>query len=661
MLASRAEVAAFQGEFWMTVADKDLRSIQEARALAQRAKVAQAALAGFSQEAVDRIVDAMAKAVLPEAERLARLAHEETGFGNVKDKTLKNTFVSKNVHEYIKPIRTVGILREDKEKGIVEIAEPMGVVAAIVPSTNPTSTAIFKALVSIKARDAVVMTPHPSAKNCILEAVRVMHGPAVAAGLPPDALSCLSEVSLEGTQELMRHRDTGVILATGGIGLVRAAYSSGKPAYGVGPGNVPVYIDRSADVAWAAQAITSSQSFDNATLCCSEQGVVLDRPIAEPFLSEMQRRGAYLADERETELLGKLCNRRGGMNPDVVGIDPWRIAEKAGFSVPKTTTVLLAHQGGVGKEWPLSIEILAPLLSVHTVDGWREGCRTCIAMLEYGGLGHTLAIYAKDQAVLDAFFLEKPANRILVNGPASQGAVGYSTNLVPSMSLGCGPQAGNITSDNISARHLVNIKRVAFLKKDWSDIERKDHARAATLLGGQGSDDAAPRGSGLPGDPALGTSGSARSSPGTPSGRSTAATVEVRSNWQGNPAVVVPAERASGTAAISAASATPFPLRPKTAAKPKSAPTFTRPREPDSFDSGSARGETFGAGGAAVAAVIARPAANASTAQRTSPFVGSALSPSEIQTLMQHAGAGCPLGPCKGCPHFEIPTGACTA
>jgi acyl-CoA reductase-like NAD-dependent aldehyde dehydrogenase len=566
----------------------------------------------------------MARAAASAAGDLARLAVEETGIGKVHYKVLKNLFGAEGTWASIQAEKTVGIVARDERLGVIEVATPAGVVAGIIPTTNPTSTAIFKALIAVKGRNAIVISPHPRARRCIGETAEVMRRAIERAGGPPDLVVCLSNPTIESTGALMKHKDVALILATGGSGLVTAAYSSGKPAYGVGPGNVPVYVDRSADVAWAAQAITSSQSFDNATLCCSEQGIVLDRPIAERFLAEMLRRGAYLADERETQLLGKLCNRRGHMNPDVVGLDPWRIAEMAGFVVPKSTTVLLARQGGVGKDWPLSIEILAPLLSVHEVDGWREGCTTCIAMLEYGGLGHTLAIHAKDQAVLDAFFLEKPANRILVNGPASQGAVGYSTNLVPSMSLGCGPQAGNITSDNISARHLVNIKRVAYLKRDWLDIETKDHARAAAILGGG---EPAPRGSGIAGDPAIGAGAPARST--------SAFAAETRSNWQGNPAVMPPAPRAA------APTATPIALRPR-------APTFTRPTAPPS------------GGGAVASAVLARPAAPPVPA-RTSPYVGAALDPAEIQTLMRHAGAGCPMGPCKGCPHFEIPTGACTA
>src|SRR5262245_8307318 len=250
----------------MALADKDLASIQQARTLVTAAREAARTLAGFTQEQVDRIVDAMAAAARQEAERLARMAHEETGFGTVKDKTLKNLFSATDVHAYIRPIRTVGILREDAARRVVEIAEPMGVVAAVIPSTTPTSTAIYKALISIKARNACVMSPHPSAEKCIVEAVRVMHGPAVAAGLPKDALACMTDVTLVGTQELMRHRHTGVILATGGMGLVRAAYSSGKPAYGVGPGNVPAYIERTADVKKAVRDVINGKTFDLGTL-----------------------------------------------------------------------------------------------------------------------------------------------------------------------------------------------------------------------------------------------------------------------------------------------------------------------------------------------------------------------------------------------------------
>jgi len=445
------------------VRDKDLLAIQQARALAAAAREAQKALKEFSQEQVDRIVEAMAGAARGEAERLGKLAHEETGFGNAKDKTLKNLFAAVDVLEYIRPLRTVGILREDKERRVVEIAEPMGVVAAVIPSTNPTSTAIFKALVSIKARNAVVMSPHPSARNCILETVRVMHGPAVAAGLPKDALSCLTEVSLEGTQELMRCRDTGVILATGGIGLVRAAYSSGKPAYGVGPGNVPAYIHQSADVPKAARDVMNGKTFDNGTLCSSEQSIVCDEAIKDQVIAEVKRNGGYFLSDAESAAVARVVVTPQRLaNPEIVGKPATYIAEKAGVKVPPETRALIAPLTGVGRDFPLSIEKLCPVLAFYVVKDWHEGCERVLQLLRYGGTGHTMAIHSRDDAVIREFALKKPVFRIVANSQSSMGATGYTTGLAPSMSLGCGAYAGNITSDNITPFHLINIKRLAY-------------------------------------------------------------------------------------------------------------------------------------------------------------------------------------------------------
>jgi len=445
------------------VRDKDLLSIQQARALAAAAREAQKIVKEFSQEQVDRIVEAMAAAARTEAERLARLAHEETGFGNTKDKTLKNLFSAVDVYEYIRPLRTVGILREDKERRVVEIAEPMGVVAAVIPSTNPTSTAIFKALVSIKARNAVVMSPHPSARNCILETVRVMHGPAVAAGLPKDALSCMTEVSLEGTQELMRCRDTGVILATGGIGLVRAAYSSGKPAYGVGPGNVPAYIHHSADVPKAVRDVINGKTFDYGTLCSSEQSMVCDEAIKDQVIAEAKKNGGYFLSEAESAAVARVVVTPQRLaNPEIVGKPAPYIAEKSGVKVPPETRALIAPLLGVGRDFPLSIEKLSPVLAFYVVKDWHEGCERVLQLLRYGGTGHTMAIHSRDDAVIREFALKKPVFRIVANSQSSMGATGYTTGLAPSMSLGCGAYAGNITSDNITPLHLINIKRLAY-------------------------------------------------------------------------------------------------------------------------------------------------------------------------------------------------------
>jgi len=447
----------------MAVKDSDLLSIQQARTLAAAAREAQKTLAGFSQEQVDRIVAAMAGAAKDQAERLARLAHEETGFGNVADKTKKNLFSAVDVHEYIRGMRTVGILREDKARRVVEIAEPMGVVAAVIPSTNPTSTAIFKALVSIKGRNAVVMTPHPSARKCILETVKVMHGPAVAAGMPPDALSCMTEVSLEGTQELMRTRDVGVILATGGIGLVRAAYSSGKPAYGVGPGNVPAYIEKTADVPKAVRDVIAGKTFDYGTLCSSEQSIVCDEAIKDQVIAEVKKNGGYFLSDTEAAAVAKVVVTPQRLaNPEIVGKPAPYIAEKAGIKVPPDTRVLLAPLAGVGRDFPLSIEKLSPVLAFYVVKDWHEGCERVLQLLRYGGTGHTMAIHSRDDAVIREFALKKPVFRIIANSQSSMGATGYTTGLAPSMSLGCGAYAGNITSDNITPLHLINVKRLAY-------------------------------------------------------------------------------------------------------------------------------------------------------------------------------------------------------
>jgi len=464
--ALRGEACYDPGRQMSAASPAETPSVLQARALAARAKEAQRALAGFTQEEVDRVVAAMAQAARGEAERLARLAHEETGFGNVVDKTAKNLFCAVNVHDYIRGLRTVGILREDKEARVVEIAEPMGVVAAVIPSTNPTSTAICKALISIKARNAVVMSPHPSAKRCILETEQVMAKAARAAGLPDGAIACMSDVDLAGTQELMKCRDTGVILATGGIGLVRAAYSSGKPAYGVGPGNVPAYIERTADVPKAVRDVINGKTFDYGTLCSSEQALVCDEAISEQVIAEAKKNGGYFLSVAESAALAKVVVTAQGLaNPEIVGRPATTIAKKAGLSVPESTRVLLAPLEGVGRDYPLSIEKLCPVLAFYVVKDWHEGCQRCLELLRFGGVGHTLGIHSRDDTVIREFALKKPVFRIIANSQTSMGATGYTTGLAPSMSLGCGAYAGNITSDNITPMHLLNVKRLAYERR----------------------------------------------------------------------------------------------------------------------------------------------------------------------------------------------------
>lgn len=623
--------------------DPDLRALQEVRDYVSRARVACEAIHGWSQTRVDEVCKALVDAAARSAYDLAKLAVEETGIGRVHYKILKNLFAAEGTWASIKDEKTVGVIARDARKGLVEVATASGVIAGIIPTTNPTSTAIFKSLIALKGKNAIVISPHPRARRCIGETVEVLRRALERMGAPQDLVLSLSNPTIESTGALMKHKDVAIILATGGTGLVRAAYSSGKPAYGVGPGNVPCYVDRSADVALAARTVVQSQSFDNGTFCCSEQALVLDKPIEAQFLEHIRRAGAYVCNEEETRKLAALCNKGGHMNPDVVGQDPWKLAEWAGFKVARETTLLLAHQGGVGKDWPLSIEILAPVLSVHSVDGWREGCAVSMQILRYDGLGHTCAVWARDEQVLESWFLEKPASRIIVNGPSSQGAVGYSTNLVPSVSLGCGPQAGNITSDNISARHLVNIKRVAYPRQDWESVQQRDHARAARMGGEE-----APRGSLLPGDPAL--------SGGAPS-RSSAFAAPAASNWQGNASLreAAPTQPQRASAATTA-SATP-------------APTFSTPKVSAAVKSpgGTPAAAPLASGGSAGSS--APRAANSSTPAPVnvpSPagrahFAGGSLSVDEIQSMMSHAGAGCPMGPCKGCPHHNVATGACHA
>jgi acetaldehyde dehydrogenase (acetylating) len=447
----------------MPLEDKDLVSIQQARQLAAQARLAQKELARFDQAQVDTVVEAMAKAAAAAAEELARLAYEETGFGNVADKTLKNRFAALDVAAYIRPMRTVGILREDPARRIVEIAEPMGVVAAIIPSTNPTSTTINKVLISIKSRNACVLSPHPSAERCILETFRVLSSAGRAVGLPEGALACMSGVTLEGTQELMRCRDTGVILATGGIGLVRAAYSSGKPAYGVGPGNVPAYVEKTADVPRAVRDIIAGKTFDYGTLCSSEQALICDRAIREAVVAEVERNGGrFLSPEEVAAVSRVVVTPRRLANPEIVGKPAPYIAEKAGVAVPAETRALVAPLEGVGRAFPLSIEKLSPVLAFYVVEDWHQGCERCLELLRYGGAGHTLGIHSRDDAVIREFALQKPVYRIVANTQTAMGATGYTTGLAPSLSLGCGAHAGNITSDNITPLHLINVKRLAY-------------------------------------------------------------------------------------------------------------------------------------------------------------------------------------------------------
>ncbi|MFN7977943.1 MAG: aldehyde dehydrogenase family protein [Vicinamibacterales bacterium] len=443
--------------------ERDLASAAEARALAARAKAAQQQLAEFSQAQIDAIVARMAEVAEAEAEPLARLAVDETGYGVVADKIQKNLFASRDVHAFIRPMKTVGVVARHDDKKVVEIAEPFGVVAAIVPSTNPTSTAIYKLLISLKARCGVVITPHPSAARCITRTATLLNDAARQAGMPEGAIGWLSTVTLHGTQELMRSRDVAVILATGGLGLVRAAYSAGKPAYGVGPGNAPCYVEASADVAKAADDILAGKTFDNGVLCSSPNSIVVDRAVA-PALREalVAGGGHFLSPTDAGKLAAALVSPERLPNPTLVGKSAMHIAQAVGLTVPEGTRALIAPLAGVGRDHPLSIEKLCPVLSYYEVADWREGCERAKQILRYGGMGHTMSIHSRNEQVILEFGLHKPAFRICVNTPTTHGSIGLTTGLDPAMTLGCGGYGGNITSDNISPRHLLNIKRLAY-------------------------------------------------------------------------------------------------------------------------------------------------------------------------------------------------------
>jgi acetaldehyde dehydrogenase (acetylating) len=444
--------------------DQDLLSIQEVRTKVDKAFAAWQKYRNYSQEQVDAIVERMAAAARANAKRLADEAVEETGYGNAPDKYVKNLLCSDWLPRRMRGMKTIGVLRELPEERIVEIGVSMGVVAAILPTTNPTSTAIYKTLVSLKAGNAIVISPHPRAHRCTCHTAAILYQAAIEAGAPEDLIQCVDTATLEGTHALMRHERTGVILSTGGAGIVKAAYSSGKPAFGVGPGNVPVLVDTSADLEEAIPKIVIGKSFDYGTVCSSEQAIVAEATMRDRILALLKAQKAYLCSDAQAEALGKLLIMPNWtVNPVCVGQAPGKIAKMAGFEVPADTSILCCEVGGVGKQHPLSAEKLSPVLSLYFVPDFNAAMEMCYALLKFGGAGHTAAIYAKDDARVRAYAMRMPANRVLVNTPAPQGSTGITTNVFPSMTLGCGAMAGNITSDNVGPQHLINIKRLAYV------------------------------------------------------------------------------------------------------------------------------------------------------------------------------------------------------
>jgi len=451
--------------------DSDLLSIQEVRTKVEAAWVAAQGLRAFSQEQIDAIVEAMGAAAREHAGSLAEMAVAETGYGNAPDKTAKNMLAADLLPKSIRGLRTVGVIREIPEEKRVEIAVPVGVVAAILPTTNPTSTAIYKAIIALKGANSIVISPHPRAKNCTCAAAKILHDAAVKAGAPEGAIQCLTLATIEATNALMRHEKTAVILSTGGSGIVKAAYSSGKPAFGVGPGNVPVLLDTSADVAVAIRKVVQGKSFDYGTLCSSEQTVVAEHSLREPILAALRAQKAFLCDADQGARVGRtVLTPRLGVNPECVGQPAPKIARMAGFEVPAETSILVAEIFGIGKEHPLSAEKLSPVLALYFVKDFAAGLDACEAILRLGGLGHTCVIHAQDEGRIRQYGLRMPAFRVLVNTPSPQGSTGITTSLQPAMTLGCGAIAGNSTGDNVGPMHLVNVKRIAAMVREAGPV-----------------------------------------------------------------------------------------------------------------------------------------------------------------------------------------------
>ena len=443
--------------------DKDLMARQEARELAKAAEKAAEALVRFSQEQLDRIVEAVAKAFAAEAVGLASMAVKETGFGNVEDKTTKNLFASQKVAEAVRDMKTVGILKECKDDKLWEVGVPVGPIAAIVPSTNPTSTVCYKAIIALKAGNSIVFSPHPKAISCTQTATRIVAQAAEAAGAPKGSVACLSIPSLDGCKELMSAKEVRLILATGGPAMVRSAYSSGKPAIGVGAGNGPAYIHRSADICHALNCIRESKTFDNGTVCASEQSIIVEKDMEEKVRAEAQKLGFYFMKEEEAGRLAKLLFRPNGvLNPEIVGKTAIFLAEKAGFSVPRDTKVLVAREQEAGPTRPYSMEKLCPVLAFFVEENEDAVLRKVMEVLKHEGSGHTFAIHAKDENVIRKFGLQVPVSRFLVNVPAALGGIGAATGLFPALTLGCGAVGGSSSSNNISPLDLINVRRIAW-------------------------------------------------------------------------------------------------------------------------------------------------------------------------------------------------------
>lgn len=464
----------------MQLYDKDLLSVQEVRDLVEKAKKAQQEFALKSQEEVDAIVKSVAEAGVRNAKRLAKMAHEETGFGIEADKVIKNVFGSRGVYEAIKDMKTIGVLEVDEEKKTKKIAIPVGIVAGLIPSTNPTSTAFYKSEIALKGGNAIIFSPHPNAKNCIVEAVKVIRTAIAEAGGNEDLVSVITIPTIQATDMLMKHPDVAMILATGGSAMVRAAYSSGTPAIGVGPGNGPAYIEKTADVALAVKRIMDSKTFDNGTICASEQSVMCDCDMEPAVRVEMEKQGAYFLNDEQIAKLGKFILRANGtMNPQIVGKSAQVIADLAEIDIPEGTRVLVAKETGIGFGHPYSNEKLAPILGFYTAENYVEICELAQKILHYEGAGHTFSMHTKDPKIVDYFAARIPASRIMVNTPSALGGIGASTGMLPALTLGCGAIGGSATSENVGPQHLINVRVVAEGLLEMDEIRKNTEALIA--------------------------------------------------------------------------------------------------------------------------------------------------------------------------------------
>ncbi|OBU37382.1 acetaldehyde dehydrogenase (acetylating) [Photobacterium phosphoreum] len=453
--------------------DKDLQSIQAARELVKNAKNAQHQFAKFSQEQVDKIVAHIAVEGARHAEVLAKLAHQETGFGRWQDKILKNIFASTQVHEHIRDMKTVGIIADDSVNKIMEVGVPLGVIIALVPSTNPTSTILYKTLIALKAGNAIIFSPHPNAKECSQQAIDVVKRAALDAGAPEGIIDGVTLLTMPATETLMKSKDVSLILATGGEGMVRAAYASGTPTISGGPGNGPAFIERSANIPQAVKDIITSKTFDNGVICASEQSIIVERCIYEQVHYELLRQGAYLMNEQESDKLAAILLRPNGMiNPAIVGQCALTLAQKAGFTVPEITTVLVSLQTTVSSQNPYSREKLCPVLGLYIEDDWHAACERVLELLTNEGMGHTLVIHTQNPDIVREFALEKPVYRMLVNTPAALGGIGATTNISPALTLGCGALGGGSSSDNVGPMNLLNVRRVGYGVRSIEELRK---------------------------------------------------------------------------------------------------------------------------------------------------------------------------------------------